>query len=67
MPDQVKLPTTPAFLGERETLDPSLRPEFDALVLDYRYFAALHYQHPYVSYKVLADLVKTGWRSPVKK
>ena len=56
------LPTTPAYFAEREPLTPALRECFDALVRDYRYYAMVHHRHPFVSYKILADLVKVGWR-----
>ena len=44
-----------------------MRTDFDALVLDYRHYASIHHKQPFVSYKVLAELVKIGWRGPSKK
>ncbi len=35
---------------------------FDALVADYQFAATVHHRSPFVSYVVLADLVKAGWR-----
>ncbi len=55
-------PSTPAYVTQREELDPGLREHFDALVQDYRYYAFVHHTRPFVSYKILADLVKVGWR-----
>jgi hypothetical protein len=67
MLDHSELPSTPAYLTEREGLDPDLRKDFDALVLAYRHYASIHHKQPFVSYKVLAELVKIGWRGPPKK
>ncbi len=57
-----ELPSTPAYLSQREALDPGLRDQYDTLVQDYRYYAQVHHKHPFVSYKVLAELVSLGWR-----
>jgi hypothetical protein len=67
MPHDSELPTTPGYVTEWESLDPDLRKDFDALVLDYRYYAEVHHKQAFVSYKVLAELVKIGWRRPPKK
>ena len=40
----------------------ALRSHYDELVLDYKHYAVIHHNHPFVSYKVLADLVRVGWR-----
>ncbi|MBM4118684.1 hypothetical protein FJ251_13305 [bacterium] len=56
------LPTTPAFREAREGLPEGLRNDFDSLVEMYRFYAFLHYERPFVSYKILADLVRNGWR-----
>ena len=56
------LPKTPAYFTERERLTPDLRDHFDALVRDYRYYAVVHHRHPWVSYKILAELVQAGWK-----
>ena len=61
--DGSELPSTPAYMTEREGLDPALRDQYDALVRDYRYFAFTHYGRPFVSYKILADLARAGWRA----
>lgn len=53
---------TAAMLSERDKLAPDLRPHFDNLVEAYRYNALLNHGAPYVSYKVLASLIRDGWR-----
>lgn len=35
---------------------------FDDFVADYKYAATLRHGKPYISYLVLADMVKVGWR-----
>ena len=56
------VPSTPAFLEERERLPGNQQAAFDELVRYYRYFAEVHHKQPFVSYKVLADLIREGWR-----
>ncbi len=56
------LPSTSAFLEERERLPRNQRAAFDELVSYYRYYATVHHKQPFVSYKVLADLIREGWR-----
>jgi hypothetical protein len=56
------LPRSGAYHAERETLPLHLRPVYDSLVESYRFHAVVHYRTPFVSYKVLADLVREGWR-----
>jgi len=56
------LPDTPAYKQEKEKLPPQLRGEYDSLVAWYRFLATRHHSHPFVSYKVLADLIREGWR-----
>lgn len=54
----------------RNSLPEELKPVFDDLVADYRYAATLRHGRPYVSYVVLADLIKAGWRlssEPIKE
>ncbi len=47
----------------RNSLPDNLKPYFDALVVDYRFAATIRHGSPFVSYIVLADLIKTGWRT----
>jgi hypothetical protein len=54
----------------RDSLPDELKPVFDDFVADYKYAATLRHGQPYVSYIVLADMVKAGWRrsaDPVDK
>lgn len=46
----------------RNSLSEDLIPVFDDLVADYRFAATKHHGSPFVSYIVLADLVRAGWR-----
>jgi hypothetical protein len=50
----------------RNSLPDDLKPIFDEFVSDYIYSATLRYGRPYVSYIVLADMVKAGWRLSAK-
>lgn len=46
----------------RNSLPEELKPVFDDLVGDYRFAATKHHGSPFVSYKVLAEMVRMGWR-----
>jgi len=46
----------------RDALDERLHAAFDALVQDYQFYASVHYASRFVSYLILADLVRAGWR-----
>ncbi len=53
----------------RGMLPDELKPVFDELVGDYRFSATMRHGSPYVSYIVLADLIRVGWRhreEPIK-
>jgi len=50
----------------RETLPDDLKPIFDEFVADYKYAATCRHGSPYVSYIVLADMVRAGWRPSAK-
>lgn len=50
------------YIRERDSLSAELRSDFEALVEAYRYYAFLHHRQPFVSYKVMADLIRDGWR-----
>lgn len=51
-----------AMQAEREKLPSELRPYFDSLVETYKFYALVSYGFPYVNYKVLASIVRDGWR-----
>jgi len=53
-------------LEARNTLPDALKPIFDEFVSDYIYAATLRHGRPYVSYIVLADMVRAGWRLSAK-
>jgi hypothetical protein len=46
----------------RASLPDDLKPVFDALVKDYKFAAQVHYGTVLVSYSILANLVRSGWR-----
>jgi hypothetical protein len=52
---------SPKYLEARSELPETLWPAFERLVADYKYFATVRHGSGYVSYRVLADLVKNGW------
>jgi hypothetical protein len=54
----------------RDNLPDDLKSVFDDFVADYRYAATLRHGKPYISYIVLADMVRAGWRlsaEPIKE
>ena len=46
----------------RNSLPEELQPVFDDFVDDYRFSATKTHGSPFVSYAVLANLVRAGWR-----
>ena len=46
----------------RNSLPEELKPVFDDFVADYKYVATLRHGRPYISYIVLADMIRAGWR-----
>lgn len=50
----------------RNSLPDELKPVFDDCVSHYKYAATLRHGKPYISYIVLADMVKAGWRCVTK-
>jgi hypothetical protein len=46
----------------RNSLPEELQPIFDDFVADYKFHATKRHGAPYVSYIVLADMVRAGWR-----
>ena len=49
-------------LEARNCLPEPLRNIYDEFVYDYKFVATQFHGKPYVSYKVLAEMVKRGWR-----
>lgn len=60
--DEDPIPQTPSYLAGREKLPEELWKDYDSLVRWYRFCATIHHAHPFVNYKVLADLIRAGWR-----
>jgi len=50
----------------RNSLPDELKPIFDDFVADYKYAASMRYGSPFVSYIVLADMIRAGWRLSAK-
>ncbi len=50
----------------RNSLPEELRPIFDDFVADYKYAATMRHGRPYISYIVLADMIRAGWRLSAK-
>lgn len=46
----------------RNTLPERLKPAFDELVEHYKFAATRFHGRPYISYIVLAELIRLGWR-----
>ena len=46
----------------RASLAPELRPVFDELVEHYKFAATKCHGRAYISYEVVAELVRLGWR-----
>ena len=50
----------------RNSLPDELKPVFDDFVADYKYAATMRHGRPYISYIVLADMIRAGWRLSAK-
>jgi hypothetical protein len=65
---QVQLPMidgqkkTPKFVEARESLPEQLRSVYDQLVEEYSFYALKHHGRRWVSYAIIAELVRDGWR-----
>lgn len=46
----------------RNSLPDELKSVFDDFVADYRFHATKRYGSPFVSYIILADMIRAGWR-----
>jgi hypothetical protein len=53
---------TPKFAQARESLPEELRPVYDQLVEEYGFYALKHQGRRWVSYAIIAELVRDGWR-----
>jgi len=53
----------------RNSLPDELKLIFDDFVADYKFAATMRHGRPYISYIVLADMIRAGWRltaDPIK-
>lgn len=50
------------YIEAKNSLSDNLKPIYEEFVADYRYAATLRCGKPYVSYIVLADIIRSGWR-----
>ena len=55
---------SPKLKAAPESLRIELRCQFDSLLEDYAFAACTRYGRAYVSYGVIADLIRAGWRGP---
>jgi hypothetical protein len=46
----------------RNSLPDELKPIFDDFVADYKFHGTKRYGSPFVSYIILADMIRAGWR-----
>jgi hypothetical protein len=54
------------YLSAKESLPINLYPIYDQLVNEYTFHTEKRYGRGYLSYDVLADLVRDGWKPPAK-
>ena len=50
----------------RDSLPDELKTIFDDFVNDYKFAATLRHGRPYISYIVLSDMIRAGWRLSAK-
>jgi hypothetical protein len=55
-------PKSEKYQQARAALPEELRPVFDDFVTDYKFAGMKHHGSPFVSYIILAEMVKMGWR-----
>lgn len=60
MSEEVKL--SEKHEAARRSLPDDLVSVFDAFVKDYKFAGTVHHGSPFVSYVILAEMVKAGWR-----
>jgi len=61
--EKEKIKTVPAKKAlALEFLPPELHEVYERIVLEYQYHCVSRYGRPFVSYTILADLIKSGWR-----
>jgi hypothetical protein len=57
---------SPQFEKARQSLREELRPVYDQMVACYAFYSLKHHGREFVSYRIIADLVKEGWRPTAK-
>jgi hypothetical protein len=62
--DVDKAKRTKSYMDAEQTLPKELHGIFEQLVLEYQFASLKHHGRPFSSPKVIAELVKMGWRSP---
>jgi len=50
----------------RNSLPGELKSIFDEFMADYKYAATMRHGRPYISYIVLADMIRASWRLSAK-
>ena len=55
---------SPALIEARAMLPPELQPELQRLLEDYKFAALKVHGSQFVSPKVVAELIRLGWRNP---
>jgi hypothetical protein len=58
------VPRTVIYLEAESTVPAELRPIFLQLMAEYRFASLKHHGRAFASPKVIAELVRMGWRSP---
>ncbi len=53
---------SPKFIEARNSLPENLRPVYDQMVEQYAFHALVLYGRDWVAYKIIAALVRDGWR-----
>jgi hypothetical protein len=67
MKEEIKPILSEKHQSARDSLPEELKPVFDDLVTDYKFFAMKHHGSRFVSYAILADLIRNGWRLDGRK
>lgn len=55
---------TPAYVEAERTLPQHLHGTFEQLIAEYQFASLKHHGRPFSSPKVIAELIRMGWRSP---
>ena len=55
---------TASYIEAERTLPPQLHELLEQLVAEYQFASLKHHGRPFSSPKVIAELIRMGWRSP---